>query len=86
VVSEEELTKMIEGWIVEHGQGQLAGRVNEDLDLLASGALDSMGFIELLAYIESVTGHAIDLTGLDADALTSVHGLVRNIVKMNTHA
>lgn len=79
-MTEEALGQLARQWIAEHGR---AGGTDmaDDQDLLASGMLDSMGFIELLAYIETVTGQPLDLQELDLDACSSIHGLVRTICR-----
>jgi acyl carrier protein len=77
MVSEAVLSDMVRHWVLQHGQ---TVPVHEDMDLIASGALDSMGFIELLVYIESITGRKIDLGDLDPSVFTSIQGLVRNVV------
>ncbi len=84
--SEEHLIEMMKTWIGEHGQVRGPMTVKEDMDLLASGALDSMGFIELLAYIESETGHPIDLGTLDVRAFTSMQTLAAHVVRTSTGA
>lgn len=80
MVTEEALGQLIKQWIVDHGHAS-GIEVADDLDLLASGALDSMGFIELLAYTETVIGQQLDLRKLDLDACSSIHGLVHSICR-----
>ena len=57
-MSEEALGQLARQWIAEHGRAG-GTEMADDQDLLASGMLDSMGFIELLAYIETVTGQPL---------------------------
>lgn len=79
-MTEEALGQLVRQWITEHGCA--GGReMADDLDLLASGTLDSMGFIELLAYAETLTGQPLDLQELDLDACASIDGLVRTICR-----
>jgi ubiquinone/menaquinone biosynthesis C-methylase UbiE/acyl carrier protein len=79
MVTEEELSKLIKGWVLgNRTDGNTP--VNDAVDLIASGTLDSMGFIELLSYIEQLTGQKIDLQKFDSNAFTSIQDLVRNII------
>jgi acyl carrier protein len=81
MLREEELSRLVKAWILEHSQREVTD-LDDETDLLAGGALDSMGFIELLGYVESVTGHKIDLYELDPGGFTSIRGLVRNVLIM----
>jgi len=78
-MSEGELKRLMTEWIRKHGQRRESLAPDEETDLLAGGALDSMGFIELLAYVESVTGQKIDLHELDPGVFTSIAGLARSV-------
>jgi acyl carrier protein len=80
MLSEVELSDKIKEWVTTNGQRQDNVQMNGETDLIASGALDSMGFIELLVYVESVTGRKIDLSDLDPSVFTSIHGLARSIL------
>ena len=86
MLTEQELRRMIHDWIQQQSQARDAAPLDEQSDLIASGALDSMGFIELLAYIESATGQKVDLHEVDVGALTSIDGLVRHIVRSRSYA
>lgn len=80
MLSEDELSGRIQDWVAKNGQRQNSGRVSDETDLIASGALDSMGFIELLVYVESIIGRKIDLSDFDPSVFTSIQGLVRSIL------
>lgn len=86
VVRQDELASLITGWIAKDGRNPNSNNINftEDTDLLASGLLDSMGFIELLLYVESITGEKMDLSDLDPSDFTSVSGLSRSVLKHKT--
>ena len=49
--------------------------ISPDTDLLGSGILDSLGFIDLIAFIEESTGVQLDLMDIDPDAFSRVQGL-----------
>ena len=87
MLREEELSGQIKEWITRtrNGQSLTAVKVDvkEDMDLIASGVLDSIGFIELLVYVESITGQKIDLSDLDPDEFTSIKGLSRSFLIRN---
>jgi acyl carrier protein len=85
MVSEKELCMLIKDWVLTHRTGGDTLTVDETVDLIASGALDSVGFIELLSYIEPLTGQKIDVQEFDSNAFTSIEGLVHNIYRANTH-
>jgi acyl carrier protein len=46
-------------------------------NLMESGLLDSIGFVELIVFMESQTGCNIDLTDVDPSEFTTVAGLSR---------
>jgi acyl carrier protein len=54
-----------------NGQVELTGHTN----LMESGLLDSIGFVELIVFMESQTGSNIDLTDVDPSEFTTVKGL-----------
>lgn len=87
MLREEELSGQIKEWITrtrnEQNLSAVKVDVKEDMDLIASGVLDSIGFIELLVYVESITGQKIDLSDLDPDEFTSIKGLSRSILIHN---
>lgn len=82
MVTEQALNSLIKEWVTTKGQTlhSVPVDVKEDTDLIASGALDSMGFIELLLFVESITGQKIDLSDLDPNEFTTIQGLSQNIV------
>ena len=51
---------------------EVEGPVGDDLDLLASGVIDSFGFLELVAAVEESLGIELDFDGLAAEELTVV--------------
>lgn len=52
-----------------------------DLDLRDEGIVDSLGFVELLAELETRMGSQIDLSDLDAEGVTNVTELARHIAR-----
>ncbi len=54
-----------------NGQVELTGHTN----LLETGLLDSIGFVELIVFMEGQTGCNIDLTDVDPSEFTTAEGL-----------
>jgi acyl carrier protein len=84
MVREQELSELIKDWVTRNGQSPNSVHVNGDMDLIANGILDSMGFIELLMFVESIIGRKIDLSELDPTEFTTIQGLSRSIVNSNS--
>ena len=76
-ISEAELTDRVIEWIRKNRQTtESAGtEITADTDPLASGLLDSLGFIELIAFIERQDGCRVDLTDVDPGDFAVVRGL-----------
>lgn len=78
-ISQAELTERVVEWIRQNGQmtDSTGSEIAPDADLLASGLLDSLGLIELIAFMESHHGYRVDLTDVDPDDFSTVQGLCR---------
>ncbi|MDX9749532.1 MAG: acyl carrier protein [Flavobacteriales bacterium] len=58
--------------------GMRADELDEDLDLVRSGLLDSLAFIDLVAALEQEAGRQVDLeAALEAGDATTIRGLQR---------
>lgn len=81
MIDENQLSHMVKEWIRQHAEAEASdvAPIDDDVNLLDTGVLDSMGFIELLGYIQTITGRKIDLLELDPSAYTSLRGLIRNL-------
>ena len=77
-----QLSTLIVEWLRSSPQlnRTAASTLTEDSDLIGSRLLDSLGFIELLVYVESVTGEKIDLSDLDPNEFTTIRGLVKGVL------
>lgn len=63
--------------------GLSSADLTDDLDLLRSGVLDSLGFVDLIADLESATGKQVDLErSLDRRDATTV----ANVISLFTNA
>jgi acyl carrier protein len=86
------LVDLITKWVRKNaetngnGQVELTGQTN----LLESGLLDSIGFVELIVFMERQTGCNIDLTDVDPSEFTTVNGLsqiaLRNVQYSSMYA
>jgi acyl carrier protein len=57
--------------------GLASSDLTDDLDLVRSGILDSLGFVDLIAGLENATGERVDLEqALERKNATTVGGLV----------
>lgn len=50
--------------------------VDDDFDLIGSGVLDSMSFIELIGAVENEFGIEMDFEDVESAELTSIQGFV----------
>jgi acyl carrier protein len=73
----ETLVKEVCAWAREHCEdaGINGIEITPETDLLGSGALDSLGFIDLIAFIEASAGVELDLMEIDPDDFSRVQGL-----------
>lgn len=77
-----DLDKLVEevcGWVSDRceSEGNEGVEITPEADLLGTGALDSLGFIELVSFIEETTGVALDLMEIDPDSFSQIRGLCR---------
>ncbi len=77
--SETKLINLIVSWVEENKQpnGSANVQITGDTNLLESGLLDSLGFVELILFIENQSGCEIDLTDVDPQEFCVVKGLCR---------
>lgn len=61
--------------------GTLPENVDNDLDLLEMGIVDSFGFINLCLKLEEIFGIPLDITEFDDEALSSIGGIVSLIAE-----
>jgi acyl carrier protein len=74
-----ELDDLIIKWVRKNAQTNGNGQVEftRHTNLMESGLLDSIGFVELIVFMEGQTGCNIDLTDVDPSEFTTVEGLSR---------
>ena len=78
-MQETELRENVKAWVRNHSRLAEAGTmpILDDTDLLATGLLDSLGFVQLMAHVEETTGLAIDLDGVEPEQFTSISGFCK---------
>lgn len=74
---ETQLVDLVINWVrSNHRPGNSPnGDISPDTDLIASGMLDSFGFIDLIVFMEAQSGCRIDLTDVDPSDFCIVKGL-----------
>ncbi len=78
-MSEAQLVDLVINWVRSNHRPENSrnGDISPHTDLIASGMLDSFGFIDLIVFIESQSGCRIDLTDVDPSEFCIVKGLCR---------
>jgi acyl carrier protein len=79
MIEEEALIKHVTEWVKrsrDAGHGDLSD-FTEGTDLIATGILDSRGFIEMMLEVEQQTGNRIDLSDVDPGEFTTIKGLCK---------
>ncbi len=78
-IAEAELTDHIIEWVRKNTRGTSAAEreITPETDLLATGLLDSLAFIDLIGFVESHVGCGVDLNDADPIDFTTVNGLCR---------
>ncbi|MBV8211657.1 MAG: acyl carrier protein [Verrucomicrobia bacterium] len=74
-----ELDDLITEWVRKNAQINGNGHVEltRHTNLMESGLLDSLAFVELIVFMEGQRGYNIDLTDVDPSEFTTVEGLSR---------
>jgi acyl carrier protein len=80
------MTDLIIQWVRDNRQSDhfFDHEITQDTDLMATGLLDSFGFVDLLLFIESQSGTRVDLTDVDPIEFTNIKGLC-NIALSNSN-
>ena len=67
-------------WVNENNLNRrnMTGKIEATTDLLATGVLDSVGFVQLLTFLEARLGYEIDLLEIDTQDFTTAQGLCRH--------
>jgi len=82
-IPEQQLRALVTHWVRTNSRAPDATTqaIGDTTDLLATGLLDSLGFVELLAFVEQTTGRPVDLSDADPSEFTTVQGFCRFAVR-----
>jgi len=82
IQSQRELTDLIIQWVRDNRPPDdfADPEITEETDLMASGLLDSYGFVDLLLFLEQQTGAKVDLAEVDPSEFTVVKSLCRIVL------
>src|SRR5215472_490397 len=79
-ITEQKLIDLVIEWVKQNHKLSVPSseiEISGDTDLLASGLIDSFGFVDLILQIESIDELRVDLTDADPIEFTVVKGLCR---------
>ena len=81
ISTKDELVAQAVSWVREKSPVAEAADAPIDgaMDLFAAGLLDSVGFVELVAFIEEQAGGQIDLAEVDPEEFMTIQGLCRHV-------
>jgi acyl carrier protein len=68
----------LEQWVVANARDESVANVPYDHDLFTSRVVDSLRFVDLVLYIEELSGRTIDLEMLDLAQLRTIDGIDRS--------
>lgn len=78
-VSVQDLERELVQWILDYiaeEEFAVEAEITADTDLVATGALDSMGFVGLVTRFEALAETEVDFEKIDPEELTSVRSLI----------
>ena len=84
-IGQDQLIQISVNWIREHSPQARDSRAEilGTTQLLETGILDSLGLVDLLAFLEQTTGNQIDLLELDEKDISTLEGLCKAAKKIN---
>ena len=73
----QDLESIVLNWLAEHNRNAdfASAKIEPTTNLLEEGILDSLAFIDLLAFLEQQTGQSVDLSELEPEEFSTVQGL-----------
>ena len=79
--TDDELAHLAVDWIRRNDRetGTTNGKIDRSTNLLADGVLDSIGFLELISYLEQESGGRIELLDAELEEIATVDGLIRYV-------
>ena len=80
-MTQDQLQQLVVEWIKANKRTSNRLEISGDTELLATGILDSFGFLDLIMHIESKAGLQIDLAEADPAEFAVVRGLCNLALK-----
>lgn len=80
-MTHDQLQQLVVEWIKTNKRTSNHVEISGDTELLATGILDSFGFLDLIMHIESKAGLQIDLAEADPAEFAVVRGLCNLALK-----
>ena len=73
----ERLMETVRGWVENKSReiDNVMVEITPETNLLVTGLLDSLAFIELVEFIEEQSGRRVDLLNIDPEEFTTIRGL-----------
>ncbi len=69
------LIETVVDWVRTNGINGARAELTPDTDLLSARLLDSLGLVQLVAFIEAESGGTIDFLELEPEQFTTIRGL-----------
>jgi len=78
-LKENDLIGLVVDWVENNSQNpdETNGGIEAGADLLSSGILDSVGFVELLVFVEEKTGRELDISEIDPEQFGTIGALCK---------
>lgn len=77
-MGEIQVKSALERWVVANTRDESVANVPHDHDLFTSRVVDSLRFVDLVLYIEELSGRTIDLEMLDLAQLRTIDGIYQS--------
>jgi acyl carrier protein len=74
-MGENEVKSALESWVVTNARDREVTSVPHDHDLFTGRVVDSLRFVDLVLYIEELSGRTLDLETLDLANLRTIDGI-----------
>lgn len=76
-MSETEVRAQLRSWILERAGAEDQADLRDDFPLLEEGLLSSLDVVELILFIESLTGEEVDVSVLEPESFSSIDTVYR---------
>ena len=80
-MTEQQIIELITGWILEHRPTATAVQLRPDLDLLRTGVVDSLDYLNIVEFVGGKIGIEIDIAEFEDAQLSTIAGIARQIGK-----